>query len=479
MVLIVNEFESTAKVTHQRLIDQLLTQAERRQLTLLQVIQQQQRIEFTEISKLLDWPYVSTQQVFRRVVANYEKITGEHLEKNELVAQCDWVNLKLTAYLVQHSVGYQCLVAALWEQPKPLMHLGPQTIQKRLAPLTEWLRYWRLDYDSQTNQLTGDERIIRLFGWQLYNLGNVTIALSDDAMPFYQQLNELFQGKMVQTASMDAYLRITAVRLSCRQMLRQEHDAPLQAKQNELLKNVSLPQRLTTSHLNLAEVYWLQYMVTYSPYFVDTHKTKLVRAKERSRIPYLIQLIVKTVITRLRVYRSPLYFEELDEYLMECLQLSLLLDRPVMQLGRQNVAKAIPQLNGIVAKLMTDMPELKATQLLITDVLTQELGKFVPQIQVNVGYPEEFDDFQAGILEQQLLNQFMAIDWRLKPLPLVTEVTTPTFRIVTQPEQATMNQYYWVPWLDVTDNLTNLIQKITDWLTTTVLSSAIVSQSGD
>ncbi|KRM44092.1 hypothetical protein [Lentilactobacillus parafarraginis] len=44
-------------------IELLLTSPESRQLQLLNVIRTQRRIEFTEIAKILQWPYVSTQQV--------------------------------------------------------------------------------------------------------------------------------------------------------------------------------------------------------------------------------------------------------------------------------------------------------------------------------------------------------------------------------------------------------------------------------
>ncbi|EHO51282.1 hypothetical protein HMPREF9104_01519 [Lentilactobacillus kisonensis F0435] len=89
----------------------LLTNPESRQLTLLDAIRLKRRVEFTELSKMLKWPYVSTQQVYRRLIASYQAITGVKITKQTLVDQCDWIDQALTQSLVRNSVAYQCLIA--------------------------------------------------------------------------------------------------------------------------------------------------------------------------------------------------------------------------------------------------------------------------------------------------------------------------------------------------------------------------------
>lgn len=449
-------------------VDLLLTNPEQRQLKLLSVIRMEQRIEFTELSKILGWPYVSTQQVYRRVIANYQTISGEKVTKAKLVAECDWIDLQLTHYLIQHSAGYQCLMAAIHNQPKPVLSLGAQTVQNRLKPLVGWLQAHRLVYDSQTNVLTGDERLIRLFGWQLAELGGEPIELQDSEVDYFVALAKILPTKTKQTDQLNEFLKVTAIRLAQLNTLTQESESAPSSKQNELLRRVRLPEQARGMQFNLGEVYWLQYMVTYSPYFVDTRRTKIVRPKERAVLPYLIQLIVKATVTRLRIYRSPLYFEQLDEYLMECVQFALLLKQPVMHLNQATDISPLPQLQKVVSRLLADIPELRGSSELISTVLTVECARFLPKQRVDVGYPELFDDYLVGVLQQQLMTKFMSVDWHLDSLPVTTEVTTPTFRIVIQPTQPATDQYYWLPWLSISTNIQFLLQKIQVWLSETV-----------
>ncbi|GAX06407.1 hypothetical protein IWT25_01751 [Secundilactobacillus pentosiphilus] len=451
-------------------VDLLLTSPEQRQLKLLSAIRIRQRIEFTELSKLLGWPYVSTQQVYRRVVANYQIISGEKLSKDKLVKKCDWVNLQLTQYLIRHSVGYLCLTAAVRKEPKTVLNMGAQTVSNRLKPIVNWLKQRHLDYNRQTNEITGDERLIRLFGWQLFRLGGSKIELTSEEVPYYESLKKLLPEQQTVTVALSDYLKVTAIRLAQYNYVSKKSDHFKMVEKDEILNNVNLPEQNSEIKYNLVEVYWLQYMVTYSPYFVDTSHTKLVKPKERAVLPYLIQLIVKTVITRLRIYRSPLYFEQLDEFLMESVQFALLLHQPVMFLDQEPMHKPIAKLSKIIHHLSKDIPELAPEADLIVSVLSDALNRFIPRQQVDVGYPAFFDDYVVGILQQRLMTQFMSIDWHLNSLPVTTEVTTPTFRIIIQPEQPSDNQYYWLPWLSVSQNIQFLIQKMKCWINQNILA---------
>ncbi|WP_054748272.1 hypothetical protein [Lentilactobacillus rapi] len=263
-------------------IDMLLTNPERRQLQLIEAIRSQRRVEFTELSKLLKWPYVSTQQVYRRLVTNYQAITGKKISKKALVDQCDWIDRVLTQTLVRNSVAYRCLLAAIREQPKPLLPVGNTTILTRLTPFVKWLADHNLTYNMRTNELQGDERLIRIFGWQLCELGNEDLKLTADEDDYLQALAKSVPAKVKQSHAVTRFLQVTAIRLSKYKYLTQESQPSPKSKRNELMRFTSLPAKSQNIKFNLAEVYWLQYMVTYSPYFVDTHTTKLVRPKERA-----------------------------------------------------------------------------------------------------------------------------------------------------------------------------------------------------
>lgn len=257
----------------------LLTNPERRQLQLLEAIRAQQRVEFTELSKLLKWPYVSTQQVYRRLMTNYHAITGKKISKKQLVEQCDLIDQVLTQYLVRHSVAYRCLLAAVREQPKPLLQVGSTTISTRLHPFVDWLKDHHLTYNIRTNELQGDERVIRIFGWQLCEIGNLDLELTDDEAKYMEALDNSLPTKAKKSQSVERYLQVTAIRLAKYKYLTQESQTLPKSKRNELMRFTSLPEKSENIKFNLAEIYWLQYMVTYSPYFVDTHTTKMIRPK--------------------------------------------------------------------------------------------------------------------------------------------------------------------------------------------------------
>lgn len=445
-------------------VDLLLTAAEQRQLKLLSAIRKQQRIEFTELSKLLDWPYVSTQQVYRRVVANYQTISGEKLSKEELLKQCDWVYSQLAQYLIRHSVGYQCLTSAIRKQPKTVLNVRRQTVASRLKPIIKWLNRYQLDYNRQTNEITGDERLIRIFEWQLFKLGGSRIELEKEEIPYFDSIKKLLPDNQHKTESLCEYLKVTAIRLAQYNYVSRKNSNFPMVEKSGLLSGMNLPERANKIKFNLVEVYWLQYMVTYSPYFVDTDQTKLVKPRERAGLPYLIQLIVKTVITRLRVYRSPLYFEQLDEFLMESVQFALLVHQPVMYLDQETSGEALPKLRKIITDFVKDVPELAPETDLLVSVLNDELNRFLPRQQIDVGYPASFSDYVVGVLQQRLMTQFMSFDWRLDSLPVATEVMTPTFRIVDEADQPSDDQYYWLPWLSVSQNLQYLVQKVQRWI---------------
>lgn len=445
-------------------VDILLTSPERRQITLLSAIQRKQRIEFTELARELEWPYVSTQQVYRRIIANYETISGIKLKKADLLEQCDWVNLQLTKYLIEHSVGYQCLTAALHNQSKPVLNIGDQTVTSRLKPIAEWLTQRHISYDFQANELVGDERVIRLFGWQLYELTDTQIKLNQDELKNYKALEKLLPVNTIVTTKVKTFLSVTAIRITQQNMLSQENQESPMSGENELMVTSGLPAQVNEIRFNLVEAYWLQYMVTYSPYFVDTHKTKIVQPKQRAMLPYLIQLIVKAAVTRLRLYRSPLYFEELDEFLMESVQFALLIGQPVMHLDQEESDNSNEKLYDIISKLVDDIPELKDSVALICEVLQQETARFLPRQRIDIGYPSPFDEYTIGVLQQQLMTQFMTVDWHLASLPVMTEISTPTFRIVLQPNESVADQYYWLPWLGLSKNIQFLIQKLQIWL---------------
>ncbi|MDM7515353.1 hypothetical protein QUF07_01335 [Lentilactobacillus sp. TOM.63] len=449
-------------------IDMLLTNPERRQLQLIEAIRSQRRVEFTELSKLLKWPYVSTQQVYRRLVTNYQAITGKKISKQALVDQCDWIDRVLTQTLVRNSVAYRCLLAAIREQPKPLLPVGNTTILTRLTPFVKWLADHNLTYNMRTNEIQGDERLIRIFGWQLCELGNEDLKLTADEDNYLQALAKSVPAKVKQSHAVTRFLQVTAIRLSKYKYLTQESQPSPKSNRNELMRFTSLPAKSRNIQFNLAEVYWLQYMVTYSPYFVDTHITKLVRPKERAVLPYLIQLVVKTVITRLQVYRSPLYFEELDEYLMGSIQFAILLKQPPIKLNEPDEVEAIPELKHIVAVLTKDIPELTQFADEMTQVLSRYLAPFISQKHVEVSYPNKLDDYVIGVLQQRLMTRFMSIDWQLRRLPISTEVTTPLFQIVVSPANPAKNQYYWLPWLSIENNVKLLLEKIGRWLQSVV-----------
>jgi hypothetical protein len=455
----------------------LLTNPERRQLKLLAAIRTQRRVEFTELSRILQWPYVSTQQVYRRLIANYQAITGEKISKKRLVERCDWIDQVLTHYLIRNSVAYQCLQAAIREQPKPLLSVGSTTILNRLRPIVGWLAERNLDYHLRSNELHGDERLIRIFGWQLCELGNQDLQLADDETAYLKALTQSLPPKVKRSPTINRFLQVTAVRLAKRRYLTQESQALPRSKRNELMRFTSLPAKTRNVQFNLAEIYWLQYMVVYSPYFVDTRITKLVRPKERAVLPYLIQLVVKTVITRLQVYRSPLYFEELDEYLMEAIQFAILLKQPPMQLAEPDEVQRIPGLRRIVAVLAKDIPELARFVDLMTDVLSRYLAPFASQKHVEVSYPARFDDYMVGIIRQRLMTRFMSIDWRLRQVPISTEVATPLFQIVVKPIVPAQNQYYWLPWLSIENNIRLMIEKVGRWLAGLTWPTAVTNRA--
>lgn len=454
----------------------LLTNPESRQLTLLDAIRLKRRVEFTELSKMLKWPYVSTQQVYRRLIASYQAITGVKITKQTLVDQCDWIDQALTQSLVRNSVAYQCLIAAVREQPKPLMSVSSATILSRLHPIVDWLADHNITYNPRDNELQGDERLIRVFGWQLCELGNQNLRLSAAETAYFKALSRSLPSKVKKSPAIERFLQVTAVRLAKYRYLTQESQTLPRSKRNELMRFTSLPAKSQNIKFNLAEIYWLQYMVTYSPYFVDTHVTKLVRSKERAVLPYLIQLVVKTVITRMQVYRSPLYFEELDEYLMEAIQFAILLKQPAIQLAEPDDVKEIPGLARTITVLAKDIPELTRFTDLIVEVLSRYLAPFVSHKHVEVSYPIHFDDYTVGILRQRLMTRFMRIDWRLRQVPISAEVTTPLFQIVTSPQTPTENQYYWLPWLSIENNVQLLIQKISRWLQGVVWPAASVNR---
>ncbi|WP_084998090.1 hypothetical protein [Lentilactobacillus parabuchneri] len=445
-------------------IDMLLTNPERRQLQLLEAIRAQQRVEFTELSKLLKWPYVSTQQVYRRLMTNYHAITGKKISKKQLVEQCDLIDQVLTQYLVRHSVAYRCLLAAVREHPKPLLQVGSTTISTRLHPFVDWLKDHHLTYNIRTNELQGDERVIRIFGWQLCEIGNLDLELTDDEAKYMEALDNSLPTKAKKSQSVERYLQVTAIRLAKYKYLTQESQTLPKSKRNELMRFTSLPEKSENIKFNLAEIYWLQYMVTYSPYFVDTHTTKMIRPKERAVLPYLIQLVVKTVITRMQVYRSPLYFEELDEFLMEAIQFAILLRQPAIQLDEPDDLADVPELHKIIGMLTRDIPELRRFGDLIIQELNRYLAPFISQKHVAVSYPIKLDDYTVGVLQQRLMTQFMTIDWRISQAPISSEVATPQFEIIAEPDAPAKNQYYWLPWLSIENNIRLLVQKISRWL---------------
>lgn len=449
-------------------IDMLLTNPEQRQLKLLSAIRSQRRVEFTELAKLLQWPYVSTQQVYRRLITNYQSISGKKISKKQLIEQVDWIDRQLTESLVRNSVAYRCLMAAIREQPKPLMQVGSSTISTRLHPFIDWLAKHDLDYNLRTNEIHGDERVIRIFGWQLCELGNENLELSDEETQYLKALDKSVPEKNRKSQSLERFLQVTAIRLAKYKYLNQESQTMPNSKRNELMRFTSLPAKSENIKFNLAEIYWLQYMLTYSPYFVDTHTTKIVRPKERAVLPYLIQLVVKTVVTRMQVYRSPLYFEELDEYLMESIQFAILLRQPVMKLDEPDEVVDNLELTEIIGALTKDVPELARFGDLIVQVLSRYLTPFVSQKHVDVCYPIRFDDYAIGVVQQRLMTRFMAVNWRLHRFPMPAEVATPAFQIVVSPEKPAQNQYYWLPWLSIENNVQLLIEKVGRWLQSVV-----------
>lgn len=445
-------------------IELLLTSPESRQLQLLNVIRTQRRIEFTEIAKILQWPYVSTQQVYRRLLKNYRLMTGKQISKPALVEQCDWIYHQLAQSLIRNSVGYQCLMAAVKEEPKPLLSVGEVTIQSRLKPLVAWLKKYQLTYDPQTNVITGDERVIRLFGWQLSELGGTTFDLTAEQKAYLKSLTQSIPDGVVKTRSMERFLQITAIRLAKLKFLAHVPRLAAGHQSKSLVQFSSLPAKAKNIQFDLTEIYWLQYMVIYSSYFVDTNQTSLVQPRERKVLPYLIQLVVKTVIARLKVFQSPLYFEQLDEYLMETIQFAILLNQPAIRLDQADDGVEVPHLRDAVMTLARDIPELSRFVDLIVKTLSTALKPFLPQTHVELSYPDSLDDYTVGTIQQQLRTRFEAINWHLQRVREAADDTLPTFTITVEPTQPAKDQYYWLPWLSVSNNIELLVNKVRSWL---------------
>lgn len=205
-------------------------------------------------------------------------------------------------------------------------------------------------------------------------------------------------------------------------------------------------------------------MVIYSPYFVDTNQTSLVQPRERKVLPYLIQLVVKTVIARLKVFQSPLYFEQLDEYLMETIQFAILLNQPAIRLDQADDGVEVPHLRDAVMTLARDFPELSRFVDLIVKTLSPALKPFLPQTHVELSYPDSLDDYTVGTIQQQLRTRFEAINWHLQRVREAADDTLPTFTITVEPTQPAKDQYYWLPWLSVSNNIELLVNKVRSWL---------------
>ncbi|WP_040537698.1 hypothetical protein [Lentilactobacillus parafarraginis] len=170
------------------------------------------------------------------------------------------------------------------------------------------------------------------------------------------------------------------------------------------------------------------------------------------------------MIARLKVFQSPLYFEQLDEYLMETIQFAILLNQPAIRLDQADDGVEVPHLRDAVMTLARDIPELSRFVDLIVKTLSTALKPFLPQTHVELSYPDSLDDYTVGTIQQQLRTRFEAINWHLQRVREAADDTLPTFTITVEPTQPAKDQYYWLPWLSVSNNIELLVNKVRSWL---------------